>query len=372
MKLRVFVPATERPEEGDWRWILFDARHDVLREEASGPSGMPRAGDVELVLPASRVLFARLKLPRVGSSTLRELLPYAVEDRLLADPSRIHAVAGPGDTRGETLVAVIDREWLRASVETLRAEGLQAGRAWCESVLATSDSAGWHLVLGRSRGFVVDALGAAQAFDRAGGGAEVPLALRIALDEASARGERPASVRIHAEEGVTLPDLERWSAEAGIGFERGAGWEALAHSRAASGAMDLLAPDLASSSQRASRFSVPRAAWILAGIIVVLQLGLEGAQTRRLAAERSALQSRAEAIFRSAFPEARAVVDPALQMQRNLAELRRTRGLGGGDDFLVQLSRAARDSKGPVRSVEYADGKLDVRTGAATVAEARP
>ena len=105
---------------------------------------------------------------------------------------------------------------------------------------------------------------------------------------------------------------------------------------------------------------------------MVLQLGLEGAQTWRLAAERSALQSRAEAIFRSAFPEARAVVDPALQMQRNLAELRRTRGLGGGDDFLVQLSRAARDSKGPVRSVEYADGKLDVRTGAATVAEARP
>src|SRR5690242_1513142 len=95
MKLRVFVPPEERPAAAArWSWILLDAGHGPLREGATPISEMPRASDAELVLPAARVLFARLRLPRVGGATLRELLPFAVEDRLLADPSHIHAVAG--------------------------------------------------------------------------------------------------------------------------------------------------------------------------------------------------------------------------------------------------------------------------------------
>jgi hypothetical protein len=55
------------------------------------------------------------------------------------------------------------------------------------------------------------------------------------------------------------------------------------------------------------------------------------------------------------------VVDPELQMARNLAELRRTRGLPGGDEFLLQLTRAAQTASTPPRSVEYANGKLTTR-----------
>ena len=61
----------------------------------------------------------------------------------------------------------------------------------------------------------------------------------------------------------------------------------------------------------------------------------------------------------SAFPEAKTVVDPELQMNRNLAELKRTRGLAAGDDFLAQLTRAAR--AGPARSVAYANGRLETK-----------
>src|SRR5258706_10353795 len=107
MKLRVFLPALERPDAATrFAWILFDARRNVLREEATTAANAPRADEVEAVLPASRVLFARLKLPRVNAATIRELLPYAVEDRLLADPSHVHAVAGLRHANGETTVAV--------------------------------------------------------------------------------------------------------------------------------------------------------------------------------------------------------------------------------------------------------------------------
>ena len=48
-------------------------------------------------------------------------------------------------------------------------------------------------------------------------------------------------------------------------------------------------------------------------------------------------------------------------MRRNVAELRRTRGLATDDDFLGQLTRASREGATPVRSVEYGSGRLQVR-----------
>ena len=111
MKLRIFLPATDAPETAaPLAWMLFDLRNNLLSQDTSAAPQMPRAKVVEVVLPAERVLFARLKLPKVSSATIRELLPYAVEDRLLADPAHIHAVAGATNARGETLVAVVDRE----------------------------------------------------------------------------------------------------------------------------------------------------------------------------------------------------------------------------------------------------------------------
>ncbi|HEY4999645.1 MAG TPA: type II secretion system protein GspL, partial [Usitatibacter sp.] len=105
MKLRIFLPSAERPEASTrFAWMLFDDRGSVLREGSSTLDEIPRGDGVEAVLPSTRVLFARLKLPKVSTATIRELLPYAVEDRLLADPSQIHAVAGRTNAQGDTLV----------------------------------------------------------------------------------------------------------------------------------------------------------------------------------------------------------------------------------------------------------------------------
>ena len=98
---------------------------------------------------------------------------------------------------------------------------------------------------------------------------------------------------------------------------------------------------------------------------------MTGVQTCALPiCERSGLEARREAIFRAAFPEAKVVVDPELQMRRNLADLRRARGLPAADEFLGQMSRVARESGGTARSIEYANGRLVVHRGEASVAEA--
>ena len=371
MKLRVFLPAAERLDAAARiHWMLFDARRNLLREDTSPLADIPRADDVEAVLPAARVLFARLRLPKVSAATIRELLPYAVEDRLLADPAHIHAVAGSTDARGETLVAVIDRGWLGGARDALSAAGIRPRRGWCESALLAGGRDDWHVVLGPARGMLVDDQGVGVTFDRSAG-AGFPLALRIALDEASSRGDRPASIRVHHEGGEPLPDLARWSAETGVRFEPGTAWETLARGEPAPGAIDLLTDEFGARRGGMGAWRVPRAAWALALAIAALQLAFAAADAWRLGRERSALEARREAVFRDAFPEARVVVDPQLQMARNLADLQRSRGLAADDDFLAAMTRAARESAAPARSIEYANGKLVVSRGNAAVAEAR-
>ena len=352
MRLRIFVP--EGGLAGPLRWILFDARGGVLREERTALASVPRAATVEAILPAARVLFARLKLPRVNAATIRELLPYAVEDRLLGDPAHIHAVPGATNARGETVVAVVDREWLEDTVRTLGQAGVAPTQAHCESALLAGGQGDWHVVWGPARGMLVDDEGVSATFDHAGA---LPLGLRITLDEAASRGDRPELVRVHTQDGAALPDLESWTQELRVRFERGGDWAQLSRGPVGHDALDVMHGMAA---RRARRFVVSRAALALGLAILVLQAALTVADDLRLRREREALDAQREAIFRRAFPEAKVVVDPELQMSRNLAELRRARGEAGGDDFLVQLTREARAGAKP-RSVEYAHGKLVVR-----------
>jgi general secretion pathway protein L len=358
MKARIFIPAVERIHaETPVYWTLLDARNNILRQDSTTLADIPRAEEIEAILPASRVLFARLKLPRVNATTIRELLPYAVEDRLLGDPAQIHAVAGRRETGGETTVAVVDRDWLAGMLDALRRAGLRPAHAWSESSLLP-EGREWHVVWGPERGLLVDDRGVSVAFDRTGG--ELPLAIRLAMDEAASRSERPARIALHPERGAPLPDVSRWSSEAGVAFVEAPAWESLHGADVGRQAIDLLAGEFAPRASRLSTSAVPRAAVILAIVIAGLQLAFLGLDTWRLERERQTLEARREAIFRDAFPEARTVVDPDLQMSRNLADLRRTRGLASDDDFLAQLTRAAREGA-PVRAVEYANGRLQVK-----------
>lgn len=358
MKLRVFLPATDRAEEGArFAWKLFDARRELLRDEVTGLEGMPRAGAVEAVIPAERVLLARLRLPRVSASRIRELLPYAVEDRLLGDPAHIHAVAGARNAKGETVVAVVDRNWLQGMLDALAKAGVRPATAWSESALLAGGRGDWHVVWGPARGMLVDDEGVAATFDHGDG---LPLAVRLAIDEASQRGERPLKVRVHDAEGAPVPDLAAWSEETGLAFERGTRWEILAAGQPAAASINLMQGEFAPRAAGAG-WRVPRAALWLAGAMALLQLAFTAIDAWRLQREAAVLEARREAIFRAAFPDAKVVVDAELQMARNLAQLRRERGQAGDDDFLVQMTQAARAAPGAVRSVEFADGRLVAR-----------
>jgi general secretion pathway protein L len=68
--------------------------------------------------------------------------------------------------------------------------------------------------------------------------------------------------------------------------------------------------------------------------------------------------------FRKAFGEASIVVNPPLQMQRNIAALRHAAGLADEADFLTLLDQASSTlatlPSGSVSALHYESGRLDV------------
>jgi general secretion pathway protein L len=364
MTLRLLVPPLDRPgPDTPFAWCVTDGRGTVQREGSSVLAGVPRGDAVDVILPASRVLSARLKLPKVGASTLRELLPFAIEDRLLADPAQVHAVPGATNARGETLVAVVDRAWLEDVLALLARADVAPARLLCETALLPVAPGQWSVVLGPGRSFLVEDDGHAVAFDPPPGG-EPPLSVRIAVDEASERSARPDHLRVLVEPGVPPPDAHAWSARTGVRTSLAEAGGLLAAPVAAN-AIDLLAGDFGRRTARLGMVRVPRLAWALAGAIVALQFAFTAADAWRLERERRSLESEREALFRTAFPEARTVVDPALQMRRNLADLQRTRGQAAASDFLALATAAAKADPQTARRLAYANGRLEIDRGGA-------
>jgi general secretion pathway protein L len=84
-----------------------------------------------------------------------------------------------------------------------------------------------------------------------------------------------------------------------------------------------------------------------------------------LASEQQTLRLQMEARFRAAFPDAVAVVDPALQMRRKLAEARHATGQLDSGDFLPlseQVAVALKDlPAGSLRVASYESGRLTLQ-----------
>jgi general secretion pathway protein L len=166
------------------------------------------------------------------------------------------------------------------------------------------------------------------------------------------------------EPGVAAPDAAAWSERAGVAITVGEA-TGLRAAAVTSDAIDLLQGEFSPRAKGLARASVPRLAIGLAIAIVALQFGLTVLDWARLAREHRALEAERTAIFQATFPEAKTIVDPVLQMRRNLADLQRSRGMAAGNDFLALATATARSDASPARRLSYANGRLEVDRGAA-------
>jgi len=323
---------------------------------------LPAADEIAVVLPAARVAFARASLPRGPLAKLARLAPFAIEDAIAPSPESVRTalVRDVGD--GEWLIAVLDRTWLDDALAALDAEGAEPDRVIAESALVPCEPGAWSVVWHGTGGFVVLDGAESIALDAPADG-RAPLALKLAADERRGRDDAPRSVRVFTARGAEMPALARWSEALHVPVAAGGAWQPESIDARRVAAVDLLADGAAPMLGEGGWLARLRPAALVAGIV----LGVHGLLTvgdwLRLRVEASGLRSAAESHYRRAFPDARAVVDPVLQMGRGVAGLRRAAGEPDPTDALPMLARLApalRAANVRPQSLKYERGQMEL------------
>ncbi len=342
----------------------------ALRPDAAGGNRLERVSleglqgttQARLIVDARDVNLLTPQVPALTGARLLQALPNVIEDALLQDVAACAIVAGPVLDEGRRLVAVIDREWLEFSVGAFERRGIRVRSVWPAQLSLPLQSDTWSVSCIRGslalRIEPLQGLGWSSGEDPQRRLEAVTGLLQTAL---ALHGAPTQGIRAWVDDPQWAEPLNEAAAQLGWPMEIRA--------------LDLPEPapiDLLSGREAASRrmlaaFDVRawRAPALLAGACLAAALAGLNLHWAQLLTEKTAIRQSLEATFRSAFPSAQVVVDPVLQMNRQVAALRARSGQSGPEDFAPLLGRLG-EALGPgaadaLASVEYREGRLKVR-----------
>ncbi len=319
-----------------WDWVRSPDGAQVVARGSSPANALPHETDCTLVLPARWVSWQQVNWPKVSGARLRAALDGLLEDRLLHDTDRLH-FALPAELRaGEpTWVACCDRAQLQRCLEALNAAGVSPSRItpslWPSDAgsalarisapdgehpwLSLATEAGcshWPLAVaaplldslglpGRAVHWSADAVSVARA--------DTALGVRCAIESADTWLLRAATspwnlAQFDFSQSAHRRRQQRWR-EA---------WRTLRHDRA----------------WRPLR-------WGALALLGVQLLGLN-VHAWQLRQQLHQAQAEQRQVLQAQFPSVTLVIDPVLQMQRELDRLRQRSGAVGPADLEWLLS----------------------------------
>lgn len=359
--LRIRVSLTDKPERCQWA-LISDGQEPVAGE---GPiAELPRHVDqVQLVIPAAQVLITRLQLPQAARRQGGSVLAYAVENQIAGDPDA-NQVSWIGAVGEDDALAVIDKQRLKVWCDALDAAGFHDFEVQCETLLLPLPGGEWSIAWDGCEGFI--RCGVFEGFTTDRGDRETPpLALRMMLEAAQTQNAEPTSIGVYTSIPDAVPDLEAWTRKLGVRVHFAGTWS-----------WRTILPGAGISLVRTRQLwrgfygtlaRLRPAAWILGAALSIQTVALL-IDWASLANEQRALRQQMESRFRATFPDAVAVVDPALQMRRKLAEVRHALGQSDDSDFLPMIERVAVTTKslpaGAVRTLSYESGRMTIELAA--------
>jgi len=322
---------------------------------------MPARSGAEIVaiVPAAKLSWHRVELPKgsgAGTPRLRAVLEGLLEDQLLDEPETLHFAIPPQAKTGMPLwVATCDREWLRAAIQSLEAAQRPVSRIVPEfapegppALYAIGDPQQPQLVFAGADGVVILPL-AAQA-----------LSLLPSLPESTRCIAEPALAALAEQVLQHRPELlqapQRWLQAAQTDWNLAQfDFSSSGGARAMKKLGSLWADLLAAPQWRAAR-------WGAVLLVLVNVIGLNASAWREHSViERKRAMMRE--IITQTFPQVKVVVDPTVQMSKEVAALRQITGAVSGRDLEAMLGAlsTAPVPPHPPAGIEYNGSELRVR-----------
>jgi general secretion pathway protein L len=363
--LRIRCALSETSNRCDWAVLdgeRADRGGDTLDDVPLG------ASRIDLVVAAADVLITRVQLPPTARRRAGSTLAYAVEEHTLGDPEAQH-VTWLGRDGDDDVLAVVDRGALERCIARLREKHSCPIRVYCETLLLPFVPGVWSMGWNGYEGLVRTGELDGAATD-AGDAHTPPLALELMLQDAAARGAAPDTLAVYTTSPDAEPQVDAWRQRLGVAVSVAGVWDPL---RARSDERARITLDAAGHGNAARLAARLRpAAWLVAAALAIHGIALT-ADWARLTLEQRALRAQMETRFRAAFPEAVAVVDPALQMRRKLADARHAASRADESDFLPLIGHVAAATSdlahGTLRLVTYDRGRLTLQLALAEDAD---
>ena len=347
------------PDSGELEWCLRDgdsiSAHGCVRTLDDLP-GEVRNAPIHVWSPAEATLLTSVQLPTKSRSKIVKALPYALEDRLLTDPSELFFTFDR-DKGGELNVSVTSRAILDSWISQFDEPGLQLRSMTPESLSIPLLANSWVLFCDGQDCWL--RTGKQSGLKCRIESDNPPYVLTAALRQAS---QKPDTLVIHNPPEAL--DQGSWGEALGLAIltEQSSFWDVAERDHEG---MNLLRDEFAPRTKTLTFKSRFRPAAYLLGIWLTGTVAVTSFEWWQLEREHNSLTAEMTAIFKASFPQqASVVVDPYRQMQANLS-----RGTDAGrgqseSGFLVSIGAIApiisTVSNSSVTDIEYRNNSLIV------------
>lgn len=351
-------------ERRECHWVLENSVGQLVRQGYSDPAHWPgviQASETQsdqlpircnLLLAGAQTACHGALLPKVARACSPELIAVAIEEKVLDDPANLH-FASVEPVAGETqhLIGVISKNRLESIVRIIDKLGLIPHSAWPLGLCIPTQSAvvnAGEITWRRGDGIFCSA----EIDEHLPFWFSIPAPQDEAADSRAIRyaffGQTPDDSTTQILDGLMVCRVLQPGSPESISIQvpKSAGF---------------LYGDLAPKRSHPSVGPIIRSSLRLAVSFAFIILGLAFVQWAWFAVEASRYSKEITEIFQQSFPKA-AMVDPLLQMQRQVAQIRRNTGQLAEGDFLRLVEPLAEFPSGSllVQEMTFDNGRLRI------------
>lgn len=336
------------PDQAEW------LRSDGTVERGPPSELVVRIDGARLILvaPGEAVTLHWISLPGRKRATWARVVPYALEDQLVDDIEALHFALGNTLDDGRLPVAVVAHAALRAWLDICGRAGLTPAAVVPDLLLLPWREGAWSVLLDGRRAVVRTGRWEGFATERD----TLDLLLNQALAEAG--DAKPRGLRIW---GDSPPHPTEIDVELQVEDSQPEPLRLLAAGYQPPTALDLMQGTYSRRAQWGRWLRPWRAAAVLAGLWLLVHGAAQVYDHWRLRRELVTLRAEMERVYKDAVPGATRIVNPKVQLETRLRELKP--GASGGG-FLELLYRGGQSIAGfpelTLRGLSYRDGQLDL------------
>jgi general secretion pathway protein L len=344
-------------------WSHVNSQGELTSRITSGSLGdaaiVAEQHKVIVLLDSTNVHLNHVQLPTSNRQKMLRAIPYALEEQLAEDIENFHFVIGKTDLHYGTPVAGIRKDTIEGLLATFNQAGINIDAIIPDAICSPAAANQWSVLFHDGKALIQFEALIGTVIDAA----NLPLLLQASLNKAETKPEKIVYLCLDGEE--LEPGLEHIDPDVEI-IKVAYNTHPLVvfcgeFTRAKS--LNLLQGKYKPKRKSSGHWYRWRLAASLAAVWLLLDVGISMFELNRLTAKNTELGIQIEGIYKKSFPGSTRIVNPRVQMEQKLNELR---GGGGpqGSQFIALLTDSAAvissQKSIEVQSIDFRNNRMDI------------